>query len=101
METTERVGKSVRLEPEKPGVTSEHYGFHLPVLMKKKMTLTLVAVLLLLFTFGLGYWSGFSHARKGAPVVVATDTSDSQQSSGEAGYEPYFTQQNPIPDRAK
>lgn len=29
------------------------------------------------------------------------DTADSQQSSGRAHYEPYFTKQNPIPERVK
>ena len=69
--------------------------------MKKKIVLSLIAVLVLVFTYGLGYWSGFSHARKGVRVMVARDTSDSQKSSGKAGYEPYFTKQNPIPDRMK
>jgi len=69
--------------------------------MKKKIVLSLLAVFILLFTFGLGYWSGFSHARKGVQEVVARDTSDSQQSSGKGKYEPYFTKQNPIPDRVK
>jgi K+-sensing histidine kinase KdpD len=34
-------------------------------------------------------------------VVVARDSSDSQQSSGKTEYEPYFTKQNPIPDRVR
>jgi len=69
--------------------------------MKKKIVLSLLAVLILLFTYGLGFWSGFSHARKGLQVVVARDTSNSQQSSSKGEYEPYFTKQNPIPDRVK
>jgi len=69
--------------------------------MKKKLVLSLIAVLLLLLTFGLGYWSGFPQARKGVRVIVARDTSDSRQSSGKAEYQPYFTKQNPIPDRVK
>jgi hypothetical protein len=70
-------------------------------LMKKKIVLSLIAVLVLVFTYGLGYRNGSSHARKGVRVIVARDTSDSQQSSGKAEYEPYFTKQNPIPDRVK
>jgi hypothetical protein len=70
-------------------------------LMKKKIVLSLIGVLMLVLSYGLGYWSGFSHARKGVRVMVARDTSDSQQSSGKAEYEPYFTKQNPIPDRVK
>ena len=69
--------------------------------MKKRIVLSLIAVLVLVLSYGLGYWSGFSHARKGVRVTVARDTSDSQQSSGKAEYEPYFTKQNPIPDRVK
>ena len=69
--------------------------------MKKRIVLSLNAVLVLVLTYGLSYWSGFSHAGKGVRVMVARDTSDSQQSSGKAEYEPYFTKQNPIPDRVK
>ena len=70
-------------------------------LMKKRIVLSLIALLVLVLTYGLGYWSGLSHARKGVRVMVARDTSDSQQASGKAEYEPYFTKQNPIPDRVK
>jgi flagellar basal body-associated protein FliL len=69
--------------------------------MKKKIVLSLIAVLVLVLTYGLGYWSGFSHARKAVRAMVARDTSDSQQSSGKAEYEPYFTKQNPIAGRVK
>ncbi len=69
--------------------------------MKKKIVLSMTGVLLLLFIYGLGYWSGFSQARKGVRVVVARDTSDIKQSSGKTEYEPYFTKQNAIPDRAR
>lgn len=69
--------------------------------MKKRIVLGLIAVLVLVLTYGLGYWSGFSRARRGVRVMVARDTSDSQQSSGKAEYEPYFTKQNPIPGRVK
>jgi hypothetical protein len=60
-----------------------------------------MAAFLLLLSYGLGYWSGFSHARKGVRTVVARDTSDSLQSSGKSVYEPYFTRQNPIPDKVE
>ena len=63
--------------------------------------MSVLAVLLLLFTYGLGYWTGFSHAQKGPRVIVAMDTADSQQVSGKAEYEPYFTKQNAIPDHVK
>jgi len=69
--------------------------------MRTKLVLSLVAALLLVFSYGLGYWSGFSHARKGVRVVVERDSSDAQQPSGKTEYEPYFTKQNPIPDRVR
>ena len=69
--------------------------------MKKRIVLSVIAVLVLVLTYGLGYWSGLSHVRKGVPVMVARDTSDSQRSSGKAEHEPYFTKQNPISDRVK
>jgi hypothetical protein len=62
--------------------------------MTKKIALSLVAALTLVFSYGLAYWSGFSHAPKGARVIIKRDTGDSQQPSGKAGYEPYFTKQN-------
>jgi len=46
--------------------------------MRKRIAFTLAAVLLLLLAFGLGYWSGFSHARQGVRVIVERDTTDSQ-----------------------
>ena len=70
-------------------------------LMKKRIVLSVIAVLVLVLTYGLGYWSGLSHARKGVRVMVARDTSDNKRSLGKAEYEPYFTKQNPIPDRVK
>jgi len=69
--------------------------------MKKNIVLSVVALLLLLFAYSLGYRSDFFHARKGVRVVVAGDTSASQQSSGKTEHEPYFTKQNPIPDRVR
>ena len=69
--------------------------------MKRNLCLSLIAMLLLVLAFGLGYWSGRSQARNGVRVIVARDTGDSQQSSGKVGYEPYFTKQNPIPDKVK
>ena len=69
--------------------------------MRKRIAFTLAAMLLLLFAFGLGYWSGFSHARKDVRVIVARDTPDGQQTSGKTAYEPYFTKQNPIPDTVR
>ena len=68
---------------------------------KKKIPLSVLVVLLLLLTYGLGYWTGFSHAPKGLRAIVAMDMADSQQSSGKAEYDPYFTKQNPIPDTVK
>lgn len=67
----------------------------------KKIALSVLVVLMLLLTFGLGYWTGFSHARKAPRVIVAMDTADGQSSSGQAEYDPYFTKQNQIPDRVK
>ena len=69
--------------------------------MRKKTALSVLVVLLLPLTYGLGYWTGFSHARKGPRVIVAMDTADSQRSAGKAEYEPYFTKQNSIPDKVK
>ena len=69
--------------------------------MKKKMLLSLAAVLVLLFSYGLGYWNGFAHARRGIPVAVARDMGDSPRAPGKAEYEPYFARQNLPPDRVK
>jgi hypothetical protein len=69
--------------------------------MKRKMVLSLIALLLLLLSYGFGYWNGFSHAQRGVCVVVARDASDSQQSSGKQGYEPYFSKQNAISDKVR
>ena len=63
--------------------------------MKKRISLAVFAVLLLLLVYG------FSQARKGPRVFVATDASDNRQASGKAKYEPYFTRQNTIPDKVK
>ncbi len=69
---------------------------------KRKILLSVVVVLLLPLTYGLGYWTGFSHAQKRPRVIVAMDTADSQQQSpGKMGYDPYSTKQNPIPDKVK
>ena len=68
---------------------------------KKKIALNVFVLLLLPLTYGLGYWTGISHPRKGPRVIGAPDMADSQQSSGKAEYEPYFTKQNPIPDKLK
>ncbi len=68
---------------------------------KKKIALSVLVVVVVLLTYGLGYWTGFSHAQKGPRVIVAMDTADSQQPSGKAEYEPYFTEHNPIPDKVK
>ena len=69
--------------------------------MRKRITLSGASLLLLLFAFALGYWSGLSHARKGVRVIVGRDTSDGKQTLGKTVYEPYFTKQNPIPDKVK
>jgi hypothetical protein len=69
--------------------------------MKKKMVVRLVAVPLLLLTYGLGYWSGFSHAQKGVRVTFALDTRDAPSSSGKPGFDPYFAGKNTIPDKVK
>jgi hypothetical protein len=69
--------------------------------MKKKMLLSLTAVFVLSFSYCLGYWNGFAHARRGVPVVVSRDMGDSPRSPGEAEYEPYFSRQNLPPDRVK
>jgi hypothetical protein len=68
---------------------------------KRKILLSVLVPLLLLFTYRLGYWTGLSHAQKGPRVIVAMDTADSQQSYGKAEHDPYFTKQNPIPDKVK
>jgi len=70
--------------------------------MKKRIASSLIMVRSLLLAEGLGYWRGLSCAQHGARVIVASDTSDKQpSSSGKTGYEPYFTRQNPIPDKLK
>lgn len=61
----------------------------------------MLVVLLLPLTYGLGYWTGSSHAQKVPGVIVAMDTADSQQSSGRVEYEPYFTKRNLIPDKVR
>ena len=63
--------------------------------------MSVLVVLMLLLTFGLGYWTGFSHTQNASRVIVAMDTADSQQSSGKVEYEPYFTKQNQIPSTVK
>ena len=68
---------------------------------KKRIAVSVLVVLMLLLTFGLGYWTGLSHAQKAPRVIVAMDTADSQQSSGKAEYEPYFTKQNQVPGTVK
>ena len=68
-------------------------------LMRQKVVWGSVVVLLLLLSYVLGYWSGFTHAPRGGRVIVATDTSDSRQSSGKVRHEPYSTRQNAIPDK--
>jgi len=68
--------------------------------MKRKMLLGLVSLLLLLAGYGLGYWSGFSHARQRPQVFVAIDASDITPlmvSSMQGFYDPYFTKKNSIP----
>ena len=69
--------------------------------MKRTISLSTFAVIVLLLTYGLGYWSGPSHAQRGLRVIMARDTGDSPQSRGKADYEPYFTRQNAIPDKVK
>jgi hypothetical protein len=72
--------------------------------MKQKMLLGFVSVALLLTGYGLGYWSGFSHARRGPRVIFARDTSDTEplMASGVQGfYDPYFTKKNPIPSNLR
>ena len=69
--------------------------------MKKKIALSVVLMLLLLLTYGLGYWTGFSRAQSRPRLIVGRDTADNQQSSLKSEYEPYFTQQNRIPDKVK
>jgi hypothetical protein len=71
-------------------------------IMKKRITFTLAAALLVSAVFGLGYWSGFSHARQSTRVLVGTEASNSQaQTSRKGVYVPYFTQGNPTPDQVK
>jgi hypothetical protein len=68
----------------------------------KKMVLNFILVLLLPLAFALGYLSGFSGAQKKTGAVVATDSSDSQRTSGgKEEYEPYFTRQNAITVKIK
>jgi len=69
--------------------------------MKTRIVLSYVTVLLLLLAYGLGYRSGYFHARQSGRTVVARDTGDSQQSSGKTEFEPFFTKANPIPDRVR
>ena len=69
--------------------------------MKKSIALAVFTVFLLMLAYGIGYRNGFSQARKGPGVFVATDTSDNLQASGDPSYEPYFTRQNHISDKVK
>ncbi len=72
--------------------------------MKKKMLFGLVSMLLFLAGYGLGYWSGTSHARQGPRVIFARDTSDIDplMASGVQGlYDDYFTKKNPMPSKPR
>ena len=70
--------------------------------MRKRIAYALIIALLLLLSFGAGYWSGFSHARSGTRIIVQRDSSDIPGvTTAKTEYEPYFTKQNPIPDRVR
>lgn len=66
-----------------------------------KIATSALGLLVLLLAYGLGDWIGCWHARTGSGLIVARDMTDSQQSTGKTEYEPYFTEQNRIPDWAE
>ena len=69
--------------------------------MKLRIYLSLVVAVALWFAFCLGYRSGYKHASKQV-VLFERDAADTPaQGSAKAGYEPYFTQANPIPTDLK
>ncbi len=65
--------------------------------MKLRIYLGIVVTAALVAGFGLGYWSGCTHA--GKPTIIAgRDAADHPaRGSAKARYEPYFTRDNPIP----
>ena len=69
--------------------------------MKRTISLSTLAILLFLLVYGLGYWSGFSHAQRGMRVIIARDISGTSDSQRSGKYDPYFTRRNLIPDKLK
>jgi len=70
--------------------------------MRKRIAYTLILMLLFLVAFGGGYWSGYSDAQTRMRVFVGTDPSDSpRMTTAKTEYQPYFTQQNLIPDKVR
>jgi hypothetical protein len=71
--------------------------------MKQRILVSLASLLLLLLAYGLGYWSGARHSWRGAQVIVARETSDITSFFGPsvAGFDDYFTKNNPIPDKPR
>lgn len=66
-----------------------------------KIATSALGLLVLFLAYELGDWTGCWHARTGSCLIVARDTTDSQQPTGKTEYEPYFTEQNRIPDWAE
>ena len=78
---------------------SNHAPLHV---MRKRITSTLTLMLLLLLAFGSGYWRGRSDGQKDTSVLLGIDPSDSQSmTTAKSAYQPYFTQQNLIPDKVR
>ncbi len=68
--------------------------------MKSRIYLTIVVAAGLVVAFGLGHRAGYLPGCKRA-VTFGRDTADRlAQGSGIAGYEAYFTRDNPIPAHA-
>jgi hypothetical protein len=69
--------------------------------MESRIYLSIVVTVVCFAAFSLWHRSGYMQASKRA-VIFERDAADTQaQDSGKAGYEPYFTKANPIPNETK
>ena len=71
--------------------------------MTKRITICLLAVVSLLTSYAAGYWRGSEQSRGRVRVQLAqgTDATGASQGQSKAGIDPFFTRDNPIPDRMR